>query len=241
MDGFYKLRKLLGKENKHANFGYDMGFVLEPRIENEMIPGWLTDIKKEKSLIGLNVSGLLYIGGYSGKNMFRLKGNYRKIINSIIEYFIHKHNVHIMLVPHVLGGVDNIESDVLACHSVFWEINPDLQNHLHIINDGYDHHELKAIIGECNFFLGSRMHACIAALSQGIPSVGLAYSNKFKGVFESVGMQELLIDLRDHDHCAVVELIDKLYCRCHDFHEKLMLKMPEVRSSVLSLFAEYTR
>ena len=49
----------------------------------------------------------------------------------------------------------------------------------------------KAVIGQCDFFIGSRMHACIAALSQGVPCVGVAYSMKFAGVFDTVGMERM--------------------------------------------------
>jgi len=38
------------------------------------------------------------------------------------------------------------------------------------------------------------MHACIAALSQGIPTVGVAYSQKFTGVFESVLAGDCVVD-----------------------------------------------
>ena len=40
--------------------------------------------------------------------------------------------------------------------------------------------------------MGARMHACIAALSSGVPVMPTAYSRKFKGVFGTVG----------YDHCA---------------------------------------
>jgi polysaccharide pyruvyl transferase WcaK-like protein len=39
------------------------------------------------------------------------------------------------------------------------------------------------------------MHACIAALSQSIPAVGLAYSKKFHGVFESIELGENVADI----------------------------------------------
>jgi colanic acid/amylovoran biosynthesis protein len=50
------------------------------------------------------------------------------------------------------------------------------------------------------------MHACIAALSQGIPTVGVAYSKKFKGVFESVGMAAAVVDGRE---CGTEEALGK--------------------------------
>src|SRR5690606_34010358 len=58
---------------------------------------------------------------------------------------------------------------------------------------------------QCDLFVGSRMHSCIAALSQGIPCVGVAYSMKFRGVFESVGMEDWIVDGRDVETSAAVK------------------------------------
>ena len=68
---------------------------------------------------------------------------------------------------------------------------------IHMLHGEHDQHAVKGIIGLCSFFIGSRMHACIAALSQGIPTVAVAYSKKFMGVFESAGMGHMVVDARD--------------------------------------------
>ena len=55
------------------------------------------------------------------------------------------------------------------------------------------------------------MHACIAALSQGIPAVGIAYSKKFLGVFETVGVQNMVVDARELSTDELVHLCLKHY------------------------------
>ena len=39
------------------------------------------------------------------------------------------------------------------------------------------------------------MHACIAALSHGIPTTAVAYSKKFIGFFDSVGLGDYVMVL----------------------------------------------
>ena len=56
--------------------------------------------------------------------------------------------------------------------------------------------ELKWVIGQCDWFCGTRMHACIAALSQGVPSTSIAYSDKTAGVFETAGVEDGVVDPR---------------------------------------------
>jgi colanic acid/amylovoran biosynthesis protein len=230
------VRRLLGKDHGRLRFCYDMGFVLEPEIPKERIPLWLVENDNRDPLVGLNVSGLLYIGGYTQRNMFGLKADYRRVIHDLIDYFVRKHNARVMLVPHVLGERENIESDLTACREIYSTTAGELRAHLHLLEEDYDHQELKALIGSCDFFLGSRMHACIAALSQSVPAMGLAYSRKFMGVFASIGMEDAVIDLREHDHTSIIEVVDRAYERRLELRAKLESKIPAVRARVLDLF-----
>ena len=51
------------------------------------------------------------------------------------------------------------------------------------------------------------MHACIAAVSQGVPTVALGYSRKFIGVFDSIGTGEMVIDARCTDENDAIDSI----------------------------------
>ncbi|MFU8778597.1 MAG: polysaccharide pyruvyl transferase family protein [Roseovarius sp.] len=50
--------------------------------------------------------------------------------------------------------------------------------------------EAKSYIAGMDFFMGARMHACIAAFSAGVPVVPMAYSRKFAGLFGALGYNE---------------------------------------------------
>lgn len=150
-----------------------------------------------RPLIGLNVSGLLFRGGYTGKNMFDLRAPYSDSMKALIYELIESLDARILLVPHVLGSSN--ESDAPACDALFEEVSVSTQGRIHRVRGEWDQRELKGIIGLCDGFVGARMHACIAALSQGIPAVGIAYSRKFRGVFASVGVPDLVVDPRELD------------------------------------------
>ena len=173
-------RNLVGHDCSNLGFCYDMGFMLEPIIVKERIPSWLIEHNRDCTVVGLNVSGLLLMGGYTQKNMFMLKTDYCRLIHEIIELLVQKHRAHIMLVPHVYGEGRKSESDLIACKEVYYKSKQEIHPFLHLLEDNYDHHELKALIGRCDFFIGSRMHACIAALSQCIPAVALPTAGNFE-------------------------------------------------------------
>jgi polysaccharide pyruvyl transferase WcaK-like protein len=236
-EGLDKVREIAPATRDRLAFCYDMGFVLEGRIADKRIPRGLARLDRGIPLVGFNVSGLLYMGGYTRKNMFGLKVDYRRLILDLIDFFVNKYNAHLILVPHVTGSVDNIESDTVVCQEIYNECEIRLQEHLHVISEEYDQHELKALIGRCDFFIGSRMHACIAALSQCVPAVGLAYSRKFRGVFASIGVEELVLDLRKQDHNRTMDAVARAYANREHFRGQLKAKMPSVIAYVIELFA----
>ena len=88
-----------------------------------------------------------------------------------------------------------------------------------------DQHELKYVIGRTDFFIGSRLHACIAALSQGIPTIGIAYSQKFVDVFGSLGCSDFVIDGRCvTEEQAIDTIVHRLKIRV-ELHSRIQTRL----------------
>jgi polysaccharide pyruvyl transferase WcaK-like protein len=113
----------------------------------------------------------------------------------------------LLLVPHTYAPPGDPESDNEACHRLKQSLPAELQARVRVVTGDYDAHQLKGIVARCGFFVGSRMHSCIAALSQGVPCVGVAYSMKFRGVFESVGLGDWVVDGRSADNAQAIKAI----------------------------------
>lgn len=137
--------------------------------------------------VGLNVSGLLMGGGYTGKNMFGLSLDYPAMIHALIARLLADPSTpEIHLVPHVAAnrGAEaiGVEDDRHASVTLQREF-PDL-----IIAPEFNSpSDAKSYIAALDFFAGARMHACIAAFSSGVPVVPMAYSRKFEGLFGTLG------------------------------------------------------
>ncbi len=223
-------KKLTNQKEGIMKFSHDMAFALEPKTPAGTPPIWLRE--KKRPLIGLNISGLLYSGGYTGQNMFGLGLDYADLMQRIIEWFTGSMKCNVVLISHVAG----YESDHEACIAIRDKVQANVNGLLHVANPNYDHREIKHIIGKCDFFLGSRMHACIAALSQCVPAVGLAYSRKFAGVFESIDVPELVVDLRNSDSPETLKQVGHLYGKRELLVQKLEQSGIEARESARNLF-----
>ena len=82
------------------------------------------------------------------------------------------------------------------------------------------------------------MHACIAALSQNIPTVAIAYSKKFKGFMDSIGVGNLVADPREMEEQEILSVVNRAYAERDNIRNHLERTMPGVRKHVLNLFAE---
>ncbi|WP_245781191.1 polysaccharide pyruvyl transferase family protein [Celeribacter neptunius] len=132
--------------------------------------------------VGLNVSGLLFNGGYTKSNQFGLKAEYPELIRRIIRFFQDQENVELHLVGHVQSHEIAVEDDHRVNEALAEEfpgiiVSPFFKSPI----------EAKSYIAGLDFFMGARMHATIAAFSSRVPVVPMAYSRKFRGVFGTLG------------------------------------------------------
>jgi colanic acid/amylovoran biosynthesis protein len=226
-----------GRMPDKCEFCYDVAFALDPIAPSQPnVVGLSLNEEGRSSLIGLNISGLLFMGGYTRNNAFGLRSDYKELIYSLIDSLMAKEGVGVLLVPHVFGAEVGSESDALVCEQVFAAVEEKYRGRIGLVRGSYDQSEIKHIIGQCDFFIGSRMHACIAAVSQGIPAVAIAYSDKFLGVMETLGIPSVVVDARKLDKGGVLAAINQSYRKRALIRRHLENKMPKVRESVLSLF-----
>ena len=233
------VRYLLGNHsfNEKVRFMPDVAFVLDSREPEHIDVGSLDNKRtKDSIVVGLNISGLLFNGGYTQDNMFGLKTNYRELIYSVVEFLMKDRKILVLLVPHVFAPNRTVEDDPDACMEVYKKINKKYPGRIFITRGRYNHKEIKYIIGLCDFFIGSRMHACIAALSQSIPAVGIAYSKKFQGVFESIGLGNCVADAYQHNKNELLSTVRIALERRDQTRTHLNKVIPEVRANILNMF-----
>lgn len=139
------------------------------------------NVKKEgKILLGINISGLLYKGGFNSDNQFNLTIDYKKMVDSIISKYSNNPKYEVHIIPHVIGS-NNSDDDYETCkfYSNKYKqciLAPKFKTPV----------EAKSYISNMDIFIGSRMHATIAAFSSGVFTIPVSYSRKFEGLFNSL-------------------------------------------------------
>ena len=131
------------------------------------------ELSKEKQYIGINYST------YTNQGT-EINDNFKTIVR-FIRNVINNTEMNIVLIPHVYW---NEENDVKLLKKIKQEF-PDEKRVL-VVEKKYTSSQLKFLISQCRFFIGSRTHSVIAAYSSGVPTLALGYSIKSKGIAQDI-------------------------------------------------------
>lgn len=193
------------------SYDYAVGYLPAEKVRESIdvafyLPFTRGRFDDEKVHVGINVSGLLWNGGYTRNNQFGMQTDYRKLVIDMLTYFSSQDQVEIHLVSHVLPAHQAVEDDYQAAkelHRDFPEtvLAPRFATPV----------EAKSYISGLDFFTGARMHACIAAFSTGVPVYPLAYSRKFNGLFADTLQYNWLGDCVNTRESVVLDGLEKAY------------------------------
>ena len=137
--------------------------------------------RSETTEVGINVSGLLFNGGYSGANEFGLQVDYPAYTRRLIAALLQRPGTSVQLICHVNSDALPQDDDRRVADRLAAEFPGVVR-----VADFPSPSAAKSYISGLDFLIAARMHACIAAFSSGVPVVPVAYSRKFTGLFEGV-------------------------------------------------------
>ena len=172
------------------------------------------EFSKEFVHVGLNISALLWHGGYTQDNQFGLEGDYQRIIRSIIDYFLSIPNVTLHLIAHVVVAERHVENDYAVNYDLWMEY--DRNPRLILAPFALSPTDVKGYIAGMDFFMRARMHATIGAFSSGVPVMPMAYSRKFNGLFADTLQYPYLADLKTNTESEVIDTIQDAFAKRND-------------------------
>lgn len=185
----------MGVTNPALRLTADLAFLLEP------VPGERVDeiLSREgvspgrRPLLGVSLSGLIQ-AKYEARNPGAKRVPFVRGMASVLDRVASELDCDVLFVAHVTGP-SRSKDDRLVARRVA-EV---MQRKSWVLQADYKPEELKGVIARTSLFFGARMHANIAALSSGVPTVAIAYSHKTQGIMDSLGQQARVMDIRRDD------------------------------------------
>lgn len=223
-----KSKKVYSRDEMSSNYVYELTGI-KPITVTDLafsLPYSKKVLISDKVKVGVNVSGLLWNGGFTDKNQFGLKFSYARYIEQLIEILLKKgYEVH--LIPHVIeNDNDKLDGDVKVCKML-------QKKYSEVIFAGEFKSpiEAKDYISAMDVFTGARMHSTIAAMSSGVPVVPFSYSRKFDGLYYDLHYNHLIHGREMDINTALEETIYKIENR-EFLKQQLNDSMKKVKSNL---------
>lgn len=188
----------LEKNNLLYELDNDLSYYMQP------VP---FPIEIQKPCVGINVSGLAYSNQFG--NLVGQFDSYPKLLTELVKRF-QSRGCHVYIIPHSYN-VNNPEknNDDMEASKSFYNDLKDKKN-VHFIDKDLISPQVKYLISQMDFFIGTRMHANYAAIFTNTPVYGLAYSYKFKGAFERNGLYNRVCDINNLPELDIEKVISKI-------------------------------
>ena len=190
----------------------DPAFFMEP-IACDLDPRM-----RSGNVIGMNISPMIVSNETVAGMAYE---NYR----NLISYILSETDAYIALIPHVVWESNDDRKVLKQLYEDF-----DRSERLILVED-HCAPELKYIISKCNFLVGARTHATIAAYSSCVPTLVVGYSVKARGIARDLfGSEEGYV-------LPVQQLSDENqlrdgFCRLYEHREAIRDKLAEFMSTI---------
>lgn len=219
---FEVLKELLGQgfDPSRHRMGVDVAFLLPTT------PSARDSDASSHAPAGLNVSGLIWNDPAKAVSRYGFKADYREALVTMVSRIAGEGPV--VLVPHVITPRGHYESDRDACLALVEALPGASRPNVRVCENPTDASRAKGIIASCGWFCGTRMHATIAALSSGVPTAAISYSDKTLGVFETCGQGEHVHDPRTMGTAELVERVLASWERRAEAKRSLAQHLPGV-------------
>ena len=146
--------------------------------------------------------------------------NYKRLVSHILE----RTDATVALIPHVVWPSND---DRTVLRQLYDDFN---HNERLILIEDHTAPELKYIISKCDFFVGARTHATIAAYSSYVPTLVVGYSVKARGIARDIfGTEDGYVlpvqELKHPDQLTIA--FERLYHQRSKLRSYLIDKIPK--------------
>lgn len=204
----------------------DGAFLLNPVPDGyarEILMRERIPLNRGRPLVGIAPSELIFRLARTGIKSDT--GQYVDGIIELVDVMIDEHDVDVIFVPHVTDANMDIDDRDVAV-SVASRCKH--RDRIFVIEGEYRPEELKGIIGLCALFVGSRMHANIAALSMHVPTVAVSYSHKSLGIMSLAGLNHYVFHWRDDPPERLLRITQEAWENRAEIRKHLRERIPEI-------------
>ena len=210
--------------NPHILIHPDMAFAYQAAPAEEALH-WLQthgiDPNGNYPLLGITA---INWGEQTGQHA--LQAQYETALADAARHFIERMGGKVVFFPQVISD-STYTDDRPPAHRVVACL-PDINKQVFLLESQPAPAVLKAVYGQMDIFIGTRMHSNIFALSGGVPVLAIAYRHKTQGIMQMLGLDEWCIDIQSTSGAVLTERLDALWVQRAAVREHIEQTLPPI-------------
>ena len=222
-----KYDKIICREQISVDYLHSIG------VHNTLFmpdPAFLVDgninQNKESVYIGINLSALSLKETIGEKHDAKIKE-----LADFVEALYCNLKHPIMFLPHVVFGDGENDNDFLFMKRIYEELPKTIKDNVEIADYSRGFIGIKHSLMQCCMVISARMHCCVNAIHENIPTFFLVYSQKSKGMCQYVyGHEKWTLDITQVNADSIEE-IKELYNERQQVGSYLEYRNSEIMNS----------
>lgn len=203
----------------------DMAFMLEDKSKKFKN---IQELKQKSSVVyGITVRNWNFPNNNNPKELME---NYINVLSKFMETEILKNNCSFVFVPQVIVKHGD---DAEVALKIKNQLSEDCKDKFVIMRDDLSPVEIKALIGNFDYFIGTRMHSNIFATSMKVPTIAIAYEKKTNGIMHTVSLDDYILEM---DKLTLKDLRKKVMLQKDNklkIEKKLAKKINDIRKEII--------
>jgi len=171
--------------------------------------------------------------GMTVRKWFRDSGqqvDFERTMAAFVDWLIDERGAEVIFLPQVTYAEGHDDDRETARNVVASVMRID---RVRVVEDELAAAEIKWLCGRMDFFVGTRMHSNIFALSSGVPTLAIAYQPKTEGIMSGLGLGDCVLRIEALTTEGLRQAFDALVARGPEIRDHLGSTLPEIRAEAI--------
>lgn len=186
-------------------------------LPDEDCPEIFSEVKEEKMWVGI-----------TARKWFRDSDRqqaYEKILAEFIDWLIDDLRALVFFIPQVTYEKGD-DDDRMVARAIKKRVFA--KDSVCLIEEELTPQQIKRFCGKMNFFVGTRMHSNIYALSMFVPTLAIAYQPKTRGIMMQLNLDDFVVQIEKMVLAALQDKFRHLVASQTEIKKCLRVKIPDV-------------
>ncbi len=155
--------------------------------------------------------------------------DYAQTIADVADWLVDKKNMNVVFASTCTGLAGYHKDDRLIAAQVVDLMEHGDRGEVRIVAGEYTPQEIMSIYKQMDLHIGMRMHSNILAMMAETPVVAIQYQFKTRGLMETFGLLDYMIDINDVDKESLQQIVDKAFNDRSELTKIIKSELPSIQ------------